>query len=150
MILARTEPELGEAFRRLRSTQTRVGLVPTGGSFHRGHVALIDRCVASTDICVVAISAKAAQSRPMAARPHGGSDLERDVGIAGDRGVALLLMLEGQRTWSRADDLAQLLTLVRPDVAFFGRKNLRGAVLARRVAEEVDRSIQVDTAPIVR
>lgn len=150
MILARTESELRGTLGRWRSERTTVGLVPTGGSLHRGHEALIDRCVANSEVCVVSISSICPESSGAGEATEEPPELARDVKLASQLG-ADILFVRGDRGGMRAtDDLAEVLDLVRPNVVFYGRSDLRKTVWARRLAARADRGIEVDVAPIVR
>ena len=53
MIIAKTIKELKDSIK--KSGAAKVGLVPTMGALHEGHISLVTRCAAECDLCVVSV-----------------------------------------------------------------------------------------------
>jgi pantoate--beta-alanine ligase len=178
VITVTTRAELQVALTSARSAGSRIGLVPTMGFLHEGHLSLLDIARSHADVVVMSLFVNPLQFSP-------GEDFERyprdsghDAALAVQRGVAILfappvteMYPDGKpRTFVEApglDDrlcgafrpghfrgvltvIAKLLNLVRPDVAVFGRKDYQQLVLARRMVRDLDFDVTIEGAPTVR
>jgi pantoate--beta-alanine ligase len=174
----RSVGDLRAALRRPRREGRRIGLVPTMGAFHDGHLALIRRAREDCNVVVVSLFVNPAQFRP-------GEDLEsyprdeaRDAALAAEEGADLLFappveeiypaghstkvsvagLTEGlcgaQRGPEHFDGVttmvAKLFNLAGPDVAFFGQKDAQQAVVVRRMARDLDFPVEIEVCPTVR
>jgi pantoate--beta-alanine ligase len=157
-----------------------VGLVPTMGSLHDGHLSLVDAARRECGFVVMSLFVNPAQFGP-------GEDFERyprderhDAELAAAAGVDLLFappvevvypegfstsvevagltdVLCGAPT-SRgrshftgvATVVAKLLNMCAPDVAFFGQKDYQQAVVIRRVVRDLDLPVRIAVCPTVR
>jgi pantoate--beta-alanine ligase len=155
-----------------------VGLVPTMGALHDGHLALIAQARATCASVVVSLFVNPAQfdeQRDLAAYPR---DERRDAALAAEAGADLLFAppvevvyppgfattvsvgtvtatLEGEgRGRAHFDGVAtvvtKLLNMVGPDVAFFGQKDAQQAVVIRRLVRDLDIPVDVQVVPTVR
>jgi pantoate--beta-alanine ligase len=173
----RTIKELREHLGQQRSASRTIGLVPTMGAFHQGHVSLMEQARAATDVVVVSLFVNPTQFGPgedLAAYPR---DEARDAEIAAAAGVDVLFAppveevypdgfqttvrvgaladtLEGLRRPGHFDGVAtvvtKLLSMVGPDVAFFGQKDAQQALIVRRVVRDLDIPVRIDVRPTVR
>jgi pantoate--beta-alanine ligase len=173
----RTIAELRDHLRRERSADRTIGLVPTMGAFHAGHVSLMERAREATDVVVVSLFVNPAQFGPsedLAAYPR---DEARDAEIAAAAGVDVLFApsvaevypagfqttvtvgelgqpLEGAQRPGHFDGVAtvvvKLLNMVGPDVAFFGQKDAQQALIVRRVVRDLDVPARIEVCPTVR
>ena len=172
-----TVEALREALRPERAAQRTVGLVPTMGSFHDGHLALMRAARAASDVVVVSLFVNPAQFGPnedLAAYPR---DFDRDRDLAAAEGVDLLFApdvsevypdgfdtrvevggvtgtLEGE---SRPGHFAgvttvvtKLFNMVGPDVAWFGQKDAQQALVIRKLVRDLNMPVRVEVAPTVR
>src|SRR5689334_21181250 len=160
-----------------RARGRRVGLVPTMGFLHEGHLRLVDRAKQRADRVVLSVFVNPLQfgaGEDFATYPR---DVERDKQLAAGRGVDCLFlpdatamypadplvrlqpgpMAEGLEGAARPGHFAGVLTvvaklfhLVEPDIAVFGRKDYQQAMLVRRMAEDLNFGLEVDVAPTVR
>lgn len=165
--------ELAEA-RRMGRT---IGLVPTMGAFHAGHVSLMERARRETDVVVVSLFVNPTQFGPgedLAGYPR---DERRDAAIAQEAGVDVLfapapaeIYPQGFQTTVRVGRLAEslegahrpghfdgvttvvtkLLNIVQPDTAFFGQKDAQQALIVRRVVRDLDIPARIEVCPTVR
>jgi len=178
VIVARTRIGLAEALPRLRAGGRSVGLVPTMGYLHEGHLSLVEYAAARVDAVAVSIFVNPLQFGPAEDLAEYPRDEARDLTLLEDRGVAVAFVpsveemypLGGPRVTiapgSMAERLcgafrpghfrgvltvvAKLFGLFRPDVAVFGRKDFQQAVLIRRMARDLDMGVQILMAPTVR
>ncbi len=174
MKIVRTVDEL-RAERRHVTQSHKVGLVPTMGAFHGGHVALFRAARAECDVVVVSLFVNPAQFGPnedLERYPH---DEDRDVRIAEDEGVDVLFVPPvdemyppGFATWVDVPDAGaegtarpghfrgvatvcvKLFNLVRPHVAYFGRKDVQQVAVLRRVVGDLDLELSLRVVPTVR
>jgi pantoate--beta-alanine ligase len=155
-----------------------IGLVPTMGAFHDGHLSLMRRAREQCEIVVVSLFVNPAQFNDpgdLAAYPR---DEQRDERLAREIGVDLLFCpavtevypdgfattvsvresterLEGaSRGQAHFDGVAtvvtKLLNMVGPDVAYFGQKDAQQAVVIRRLVRDLDIPVRIDVCPTVR
>jgi pantoate--beta-alanine ligase len=154
-----------------------VGLVPTMGAFHEGHLSLIDAARAQNDHVVVWLFVNPAQfneAADLAAYPR---DEARDAALAAEHGADVLFApaveevyppgfatsvsvgglgdtLEGAHRPGHFTGVAtvvtKMLNLVRPDRAYFGAKDAQQVALVRRLVADLDIPSEVVTLPIVR
>jgi pantoate--beta-alanine ligase len=178
MRTVRTVPELREALRGARREEHVIGLVPTMGALHDGHLSLVRHARATCDVVVVSLFVNPAQfneASDLAAYPR---DEERDAALVADIAADLLFApapdevyppgfattvhvsgltetLEGEhRGVSHFDGVAtvvtKLLNMVGPDVAFFGQKDAQQAVVIRRLVRDLDLPVRIEVRPTVR
>jgi pantoate--beta-alanine ligase len=154
-----------------------IGLVPTMGALHAGHLSLLAAARAENDLVVMSLFVNPAQfddAVDLAAYPR---DEERDLRLAEDAGVDLVfapttdeLYPPGFQTWVEVGELAhglegdarpghfrgvatvclKLFTIVRPDRAYFGQKDAQQAAVIRRLVRDLHLELAVRVLPIVR
>ncbi|UGS37434.1 pantoate--beta-alanine ligase [Capillimicrobium parvum] len=174
----RTVAELRAALAGARRDGRSIGLVPTMGALHEGHLSLVRRARAATDVVVVSLFVNPAQFAPtedLASYPR---DEARDAELAAAAGADLLFAppvrevypdgfsttvhvggvsepLEGaERGATHFDGVAtvvtKLLNMAGPDVAFFGQKDAQQAAVIRRVVRDLNLPVRIETCPTVR
>jgi pantoate--beta-alanine ligase len=172
----RTISELREALEPLRVGFT-VGLVPTMGAFHEGHLALFRAARAECDAVVVTLFVNPVQFQEqsdLAAYPR---DESRDARLAGEAGVDFLFVPStdeiyppGFQTWVDVEELGsglegeqrpghfravatvclKLFNIVRPERAYFGQKDAQQAAVVRRLVRDLDLELEIRVLPTVR
>lgn len=178
MRTVRTIDELRVALAEARSTAALVGLVPTMGGFHAGHLSLIDRARAECGLVVVSLFVNPTQfddPRDLASYPR---DEHRDAELAAEHGVDVVFApsveelyptgfattvsvrgvterLEGAHRGRRHFDgvatvVTKLLSIVGPDVAYFGQKDAQQALVVRRLAADLNLPVGITVCPTVR
>jgi len=177
MRTVRTVEELRQHLDQQRSAERTIGLVPTMGAFHQGHVSLMQHAREHTDVVVVSLFVNPTQfgaKEDLSAYPR---DEARDAEIAAAAGVDVLFAppveevypagfqttvavgaladtLEGLQRPGHFDGVAtvvtKLLNMVGPDVAFFGQKDAQQALIVRRVVRDLDIPTRIDVCPTVR
>ena len=171
-----TAAELRRTLAPLRGT-SRIGLVPTMGAFHDGHVALFRAARRSSDLVVVSSFVNPAQfgdPADLAAYPR---DDARDARIAAEEGIDLLFVPEvaemypaGYATWIEVGGPARglegdfrpghfrgvatvclkLFTIVGPDVACFGQKDAQQVAVLTQMVRDLNLDLQIQIVPTVR
>jgi pantoate--beta-alanine ligase len=174
MIVARTIEELREARAALPGI---VGLVPTMGAFHAGHLALFAAARAENDSVVASLFVNPAQfddASDLDAYPR---DEARDLELAEQSGVDVVfapppaeLYPPGYETWIDVDDSGRglegdarpghfrgvatvclkLFNLVRPDRAYFGQKDAQQAAVVRALVRDLNVPLEIRLVPTVR
>jgi pantoate--beta-alanine ligase len=181
MKVVRTRAELREALARPRREGKRVGLVPTMGYFHDGHLSLMREAREDCDIVVVSLFVNPTQFAPGEDLGSYPRDEDRDAELAALEGVDLLWtpdtdemypegfatsievansltgVLEGDPAHRGPSHfrgvttvVAKLFNSVRPDVAYFGRKDAQQAVVIERMTRDLDFPIEIAVLPTVR
>ena len=169
-----TLPELHSAREELLAP---LGLVPTMGYLHAGHLSLVRRARAECQSVVVSIFVNPTQFGPdedLDAYPR---DIPRDLALLEDEGVDLVWMPSvevmyppGFQSWVTVEEVTQplegkyrpehfrgvttvvtkLFTGVQPDRAYFGQKDAQQAVVIRRLVRDLNFPIEIVVCPIVR
>lgn len=154
-----------------------IGLVPTMGFFHDGHLALMRRAKTAVDLVVVSLFVNPIQFAPEEDLARYPRDPERDRVLAEAAGVDVLFMpTEGEmypippRTRVTVGGLtenlcglsrpghfdgvctvvAKLFNIVQPDLAVFGSKDFQQLAVVRRMAGDLNFNLEIIAHPIVR
>jgi pantoate--beta-alanine ligase len=172
----RSIAELRHALAPLRPG-ARIGLVPTMGALHDGHLALLAAARAECGVVVASLFVNPAQfSDPgdLAAYP---ASFESDEEAAAHAGVDFLFAPgaeefypPGYATWIEPEGVAlglegearpghfrgvataclKLFTIVRPDVAYFGRKDAQQVAVVKQLVRDLNLELEICTVPTVR
>lgn len=161
----------------LRAAGRRIGFVPTMGYLHEGHLSLVDRARARSDVVVLSIFVNPLQFAPHEDFARYPRNLDRDLHLARGRGVDLVFApsveemvpeplltsvtapvlsegLEGTARPGHFDGVltivAKLFHIVAPNLAVFGQKDAQQAAVVRRMVADLDFPIEIEVAPIVR
>jgi pantoate--beta-alanine ligase len=174
----RTIAELREALKEPRTAGRTIGLVPTMGAFHEGHLSLMRRARAECDVVAVSLFVNPAQfndQQDLVAYPRGE---QADAALAEQLGVDYLFaptgseiyppgfattisisglteVLEGaHRGHSHFDAVAtvvaKLFNIVGPDIAYFGQKDAQQALVIERMVRDLNMPVRIELCPIVR
>ncbi len=173
-----TIAELRRSLAGARAGGRSVGLVPTMGALHDGHVSLLAAARDECDVVVMSLFVNPAQfgaGEDLDAYPR---DEARDSEIASAAGVDLLFAPEAGEMYPAAfatrvvvagvterlegaargvthfDGVATIVTkllhIVEPDVAYFGQKDAQQAIVVRRLVADLDIRVRVEVLPTVR
>jgi pantoate--beta-alanine ligase len=177
MKTARTIADLRTALHPLRAGERTVGLVPTMGAFHEGHLALIRAARDECDAVVVSVFVNPKQFGPGEDLHLYPRDEARDSALATEAGVDLLFAPDvdeiyppGFQTWVEVEDLSHVLegqyrpghfrgvatvclklfSLVRPDRAYFGQKDAQQVAVVTRMVVDLALELEIRVVPTVR
>lgn len=155
----------------------RVGLVPTMGYWHEGHLSLMRWAREHCDVLVASIFVNPTQFGPGEDLENYPSDVERDSALARDCGVDVLftpvrddVYFPDHGTWVTVPELTanlcgrsrpihfrgvatvvcKLFNLVQPAFAAFGEKDWQQLAVIRKMARELNFPVRVEGRPIVR
>ena len=169
-----TVPEV-RAFLRARGGS--VGLVPTMGYLHEGHLSLVRRCRAENDVVVASIFVNPTQFGPGEDLSSYPRDLDRDRELLASAGTDLVFAPEPEAlyapdasTWVEETRLAsglcgasrpghfrgvctvvlKLFQIVGPQRAYFGEKDYQQLQVIRRMVRDLDVPVEVVGCPLVR
>ena len=161
----------------LLSLEPVIGLVPTMGYLHEGHLSLIRRAKDEGKSTVVSIFVNPTQFGPNEDLSKYPRDLERDLSLIRSLGVDLvwtptpeIMYPQGYQTWVEVDALtkrlegamrpghfkgvttvvAKLFNAVQPQRAYFGQKDAQQAAVIRQMTKDLNFPIEVIVCPTVR
>jgi pantoate--beta-alanine ligase len=178
MNVVHTVAELRSALLGPRRAGRTIGLVPTMGAFHEGHLSLMRQARRDCDVVVVSLFVNPAQFNDPADLERYPRDHERDQVLAAELGVDLLFApaveqvyppgfattvsvagltetLEGAHRGRAHFDgvttvVTKLFNMVAPDVAYFGQKDAQQALVIRRLVHDLDMPVRIEVCPTVR
>jgi pantoate--beta-alanine ligase len=154
-----------------------IGLVPTMGAYHAGHVALFAAARAENDAVVASLFVNPAQFAAGEDFERYPRDEERDARTAEQAGVDVLfaptageLYPPGFQTWVEVEELSRplegafrpghfrgvatvclkLFNLVRPARAYFGQKDVQQAAVVRRMVRDLNVPLEIHVVDTVR
>ena len=178
MRIVRSIDELRGVLEPRRREGARIGLVPTMGYFHEGHLSLMRRAREGCDVVVVSLFVNPTQFNDPADLEAYPRDETRDAAMAQSAGVDLLFAPEAGEMYRRdattaivvggvseplegesrgpghfrgvATVVAKLLNIVQPGVAYFGQKDAQQALVIRRMVRDLDFPVRIEVCPTVR
>jgi pantoate--beta-alanine ligase len=154
-----------------------VGLVPTMGAFHEGHLSLFRAAREENDTVVVSLFVNPAQFGSDEDLDRYPRDEERDAPLAEEAGVDVLfapapeeLYPPGYQTWVEVEELSRplegsarpghfrgvatvclkLFNIVRPARAYFGQKDAQQAAVIKQMVRDLDLDLEIRVLPTVR
>jgi pantoate--beta-alanine ligase len=170
-------PALRAWTRSQRQAGRRIGLVPTMGYLHQGHLALVDEAKRRADVVIMSIFVNPLQFGPGEDLEKYPRDLPRDRAMASERGVTALFIPSVDVMYPKGSEIrvvpgssadrwegaarpghfagvltvvAKLFHLVEPDVACFGRKDIQQLTLVRQLVRDLNWPIDVVGIATVR
>lgn len=177
MKILQAPPEVSRECRRTRLAGGTVGLVPTMGFLHEGHLSLIRRARRENGMVVASIFINPAQFGPNEDLERYPRDLDRDKKMLEAEGVDLLFKPEpgdmypkGYATYVEVEGItdrlcgaerpghfkgvatvvAKLFNIVRPDRSYFGLKDYQQTAVIRRMVRDLNMDTEIITCPTVR
>jgi pantoate--beta-alanine ligase len=174
----RTVAELRSALAPARRDGLTIGLVPTMGALHDGHLSLIARAREQCDVVVVSLFVNPAQFNERADLERYPRDERRDAELAASAGTDVLFApsvrevypqgfastvevlgvserFEGAARGAQhfrgvATVVTKLLCMAMPDVAYFGQKDAQQVVVIRRLARDLNLPVRIEALATVR
>jgi pantoate--beta-alanine ligase len=178
MKIVRQLSELRSIVSEARRAGDRVGLVPTMGALHEGHLSLMRQARQDCDLVVASLFVNPAQFNDLGDLEAYPRDEAQDARLAGEVGVDILFAppldevypagfaasvsvaglterLEGaSRGRGHFDGVTTVVTklfnMVAPDVAYFGQKDAQQVMVIKRLVRDLDLPVQITVCPTVR
>jgi pantoate--beta-alanine ligase len=177
MTVCRTVADMQSACRALRHEGRRLGLVPTMGALHEGHLSLVRAASARSDVVAVSIFVNPTQFGPNEDFTTYPRRFERDCELLEKENVEVLfaptaeeMYPPGASTWVSVEGLSaklcgrsrprhfrgvttvvsKLFHIVEPDAAFFGQKDAAQLAIIRRMVRDLHMPVEIVSCPIVR
>jgi len=175
--MVETSADVRVVVRRVRAAGGTIGLVPTMGALHDGHMALARSARRECELVVVSIFVNPAQFSPGEDFARYPRDLKADAARLLDAGADVLfaptadaMYPPGYQTWVEVSRLSRgmcgrsrpghfrgmatvvtkLFNIVQPDRAYFGEKDGQQLRIARRLARDLDFPVNIVAVPTVR
>lgn len=172
-----TVEEMRETSAKLRAEGKTIGLVPTMGYFHEGHLSLMRRSVEENDVTITTLFVNPTQfgaNEDLDAYP---SNLERDQEMAGSVGVDILftptnkdMYPDGYKTYIRVEDWSdklcgvtrpihfrgvtticcKLFNVCRPTRAYFGQKDAQQLLIIKKMVKDLNMDLEIVPMPTFR
>jgi pantoate--beta-alanine ligase len=177
MLILRTIPETKQNLRAFRIEKKTVGLVPTMGALHNGHLSLIKASSAENDITIVSIFVNPTQFNDPQDFDRYPRDFDTDIAILRDQECDLVFApsieemypvpdkrifqfgsldreMEGKHRPGHFDGVAQvvsrLFNIIEPDKAYFGQKDYQQLVIIKELVKQLNIPITIVSCPIIR
>jgi pantoate--beta-alanine ligase len=177
MKICSTIPEARAACRDAGASRKRLGLVPTMGALHEGHLSLVRAAKAQCDAVAVSIFVNPTQFGPAEDLSKYPRQFDSDCRLLEKEGVDILfappveeIYPHGEVTWVRVEGLSEkldgrsrpghfrgvttivskLFHIIEPEVAFFGQKDAAQLAVIRRMVQDLNFPIEIVACPIVR
>ena len=155
----------------------RIGLVPTMGALHKGHLSLVERCVRENDICVVSVFVNPTQFNDKHDLETYPRTLEADCALLESAGCdfvfapsveemypepdtrtfdfgTVMQVMEGAKRPGHFNGVAQVVSklfyIVEPDNAYFGEKDFQQIAVIRAMVKQLQIPVRINACPIVR
>lgn len=169
--------DLQKKIAEIRANGGTVGLVPTMGALHNGHLELVKRCVAENSICVVSVFVNPTQFNDKNDLLHYPRTLDADCKLLESAGCAIAFapeveemypvedtrvfnlgavaeVMEGKYRPGHFNGVAQIVSklfdAVQPDRAYFGEKDFQQIAVIRSMVKLLNYPVEIVACPIVR
>lgn len=177
MELLRTIEEARQFVLSQKKREKSIGLVPTMGYLHEGHLSLVHTAREQNDVVVVSIFVNPTQFGPQEDLDRYPRDLEKDRNSCSQASVDAIFMPAAEEmyperfhTWVQVDTITEtlcgasrpghfrgvatvvskLFNIIQPDRAYFGLKDFQQAVVIKQMVRDLNMPLEIVTVPTVR
>ncbi len=177
MIVYRTKTDLTGHLLSLQNEGKTIGLVPTMGALHEGHMSLVEKANTENDIVVVTIFVNPTQFNEPSDLDHYPRTLDQDLELLRQLEADLVFVpsvkemypeedthifdlgsldkvMEGKHREGHFKGVAQIVSklflLIRPHRAYFGQKDFQQLVIIHRLVEILELNLTIVPCPIIR
>ncbi len=177
MIVYRTKTDLTGHLLSLQNEGKSIGLVPTMGALHQGHMSLVEKAAAENDVVVVTIFVNPTQFNDPSDLDLYPRTLDQDLELLRQLEADLVFVpavkemypdedtqvfdlggldkvMEGKHRPGHFNGVAQIVSklflMIRPQRAYFGQKDFQQLVIIRRLVEILDMNLTIVSCPIIR
>jgi pantoate--beta-alanine ligase len=175
--ILRTKVEVRDALRFERNHNKTIGLVPTMGALHAGHLQLVEKSKSSSDITIASIYVNPTQFNNSADLEKYPRPVENDLRLFEESGVDYVFLpsdgeiypntvltkfdfgdleriLEGEFRPGHFNGVgivvSKLFNIIRPDKAYFGQKDLQQCAVIKRLINDLSFEIEIIQVPTIR
>lgn len=154
-----------------------IGLVPTMGALHKGHVSLIEKSKQNCDITIVSVFVNPIQFGPNEDFHKYPRPIEQDIRICEEAGVDILfnptveeIIGDNLKTFVDINDLgsnlcgakrpghfrgvativSKLFNIIKPDKAFFGKKDIQQLYIIKKMVDDLNFDLEIIPCSIIR
>ncbi|HEY6906908.1 MAG TPA: pantoate--beta-alanine ligase, partial [Ignavibacteriaceae bacterium] len=154
-----------------------IGLIPTMGYLHKGHLSLVKRSKKNTDVTIVSIFVNPTQFGPSEDFVKYPRNIRQDLRLLKEEGVDFVFIPDAEsiypadfQTYVTVENVTKILegsarpvhfrgvttvvsilfNIVNPDYSYFGQKDAQQAFIIRQMAKDLKFNIKITVAPIVR
>lgn len=154
-----------------------IGLIPTMGALHEGHLSLIDASLRSNDISVISIFVNPTQFNDRNDFNNYPRDVEKDLELIRIKGCDLAFVPSEQEMYPEKDKrvfdfgtldkymegkyrpghfngvaqiVSRLFSIIEPDRAYFGEKDFQQLVIIKKLVEQLRMPLEVVSCPVIR
>jgi len=177
MKLVSTIQELKTLLASARQEGKKIGLVPTMGALHRGHVSLVERCVAENDLSVVSVFLNPTQFNDKVDLEKYPRTLEADCALMEEVGASIVFapsvsemypeedlrrfsypgvdsVMEGAFRPGHFNGVCQIVSklfyIVEPDRAYFGEKDFQQIAVIKAMVADLKLPVEIIPCPVIR
>jgi pantoate--beta-alanine ligase len=179
MLLLSSKKDLIAHLAPIKTTLTSVGLVPTMGALHRGHLSLVEKAISETEVVVVSIFVNPTQFDNKDDLNKYPATLDKDLDVLKTISEELIVFvpsvaelysnnisseeydfdgldttMEGKFRSNHflgvATVVEKLFSIVKPNKAYFGEKDFQQLLIIKKLVEKTNMSIEIIGCPIVR
>ena len=180
MRIVKTINELISLVNELKADNKTIGFVPTMGALHEGHLTLVRQCVAENEVCMVSIFVNPTQFNNKADLEKYPRNVEKDAQLLEEAGCAYVFAPSAEEMYSTDElentfqfdfggmdrlmegkfrpghfngvvqVVSKLFSLVKPDKAYFGKKDFQQLAIIHRMVRLMHFPVEVVDCPIVR
>jgi len=177
MLIMRDIKQMQDFSRKVKRRGRSLGLVPTMGALHEGHLSLIRKARHDNDKVVVSIFVNPAQFGPAEDYRRYPRNLKHDADLCKKEGVDAIFYPDAKKmypddykTFVSVQDLSELLcgksrhghfrgvatvvtklfNIVEPDTAYFGQKDAQQSIIVRKIVRDLNIPVKIKVMPTVR
>ena len=177
MKVYRSISSLTKKIKEIKKQGKTIGLVPTMGFLHEGHMSLVKRAVKDTDCVIVTIFVNPTQFGPKEDFKKYPRNMKKDLKLCEKEAVDIIfapevkeMYPEGFATYVKVERITdtlcgasrpghfkgvatvvtKLFNITMPDIAYFGQKDSQQAAVIRRMTKDLDMQVKIRIMPIVR
>lgn len=177
LTVCKTVAELKAELRARKAAGKTIGLVPTMGALHKGHLSLIDKAKENADEAVVSIFVNPAQFGPGEDFENYPRNLESDIETCTEAGVTIVFAPDRNELYSDTNYFKieieslnkymcggsrpgffggvilivnKLFNIIEPDIAVFGQKDIQQVQIIKQMVKEFNHNVKILTCPILR
>lgn len=176
-MILKTIAETKDYLNKARKAGKTIGLVPTMGFLHKGHLTLMEEARKQCDLVIVSIFVNPLQFGVGEDYEEYPRDLSKDVELARGVGVEAIFAPEVKEMYPKgystfidlekvteplcgrsrpghfrgvATVVTKLFNIIQPDFAYFGQKDAQQVMVIRTMAMDLNMNLEIVTVPIVR